>query len=365
MATHSGVAGRLLTTFLLLGSVIAAAQVFTVTTEQVPSRFLQFQPTDVKLPKMHAGPFTLERLERSLASEKGYAMRPLPLASHGLILTANGPLSPSGAKYVQELDGKGIAAHPGDAVTITKIVFHRDRIVFDFNGGPDVPHKYLRHIELGAGMAMMPLAVDRGEQPTGTRLTLVFPGGVPNVTGDEVKELLAPVVGFGEKSPAQSYAETLPPLLRNAILDHHVLVGMNADMVLHAVGAPGKKMHEQDGQELFVEWIYGTPPQKSEFVRFQGFRVTRVEDAAVGMTPVIRTENEVGDYWETAEGRAANERLIRLGDPSAADRADQSMDTSRPTLRKTGETLPSDSNPGPSMKPVQFPTSAPSSPSGS
>ena len=346
---------------LLLAGPALHAQVFTVETEHIEGRFLKFQPTHVDLPKMHAGPFTQAALMRTLGSEQGFAMRPLPLASRGLQLVANGPLTPNGSDYVQELNSKGISARPGDRVTITKIVFRKDRLILEFNGGPDLPHKYLRHIEVGAGMASGPLARDNGEQATGSRLTLLFEGTVPNVTGDQVKALIAPIVGFGERSPLEAYVETLPPFLKKAILDHHVLVGMDGDMVLHALGAPGQKIREKDDGRPFEEWIYGTPPEKTEFVRLQHGRVTKVEDAEVGMSPIARTANEMGNYWETQGGQDANERVVKLGDQTDADRVAQNASpTAPPTLRKPGETLPADKDTNqPTMGPVQFPQTPP------
>ncbi len=342
------------------------AQVMTVGTEQIEGRFLKFEPTHVELPKMHAGPFTQENLQRTLGSEQGYAMRPLPLASRGLQLVANGAMSPSGSDYVEELNSKGISSRPGERVTITRIIFRKDHLVLELNGGPDLPHKFLRHVQIGAGGGTVPLAQDHGEQATGSRLTLFFPGGVPNVTGDEVKALIAPIVSFGEKSPEAAYAETLPPFLRNAILEHHVLVGMDGDMVLHAVGAPGQKVREQAEGRPFEEWIYGTPPEKTEFVRLQHDRVTRVEEASVGKSPIVRASNEVGNYWQTESGTGRTERVVKLGDQTDADRADQNAPPAHaPTLRKPGETLPSDKDTNqPSSQPVQFPpASAPKAPS--
>ena len=354
---------------LCLPFAVVRAQVFVVSTEQIEGRFLQFQPTHVELPRMHAGPFTQAALERTLASEQGYAMRPLPLASKGLQLVANGPLTPAGSDYVEELNSKGISARPGDRVTVTKITFKGDKLILELNGGPDLPHKYLRHLQVGAGGGFVPLAQDNGEQAAGSRLTLLFPGGVPNVTGDEVKALIAPLVGFGEKSPTEAYVETLPPLLKKAILDHRVLVGMDGDMVLHAVGAPGQKVRERDAGTPFEEWIYGVPPQKTQFVRLQHDRVTRVEDAAVDTSPVVRTANEVGDYWQTQQGlehgQEQGERLVKLGDQTQADRvAQNAAPAPPPSLRKPGETLPADKDTNqPTMKPVQLPPAPAHAPS--
>jgi hypothetical protein len=338
------------------------AQVFTVETEHIEGRFLQFEPTHVDLPKMHAGPFTQEALLRALTAESGYAMRPLPLASKGLDVVANGPLEPSGTEYVNELHAKGIAARPGDRVTITKITIKNDKLILDFNGGPDKPHKLLSHLEVGTGNVMMPMARDSGEEPAGTRLTVIFPGGVPNVTGDEVKDLIAPIVGFSEKSPVEAYVETLPPLLKNAILQHQVLVGMDRDMVLHALGSPVQKVRERDQSQPFEEWIYGTPPARSQFVRFQRDRVVRVEVAAVGTALVVRTENEVGDYWATEDGIESTQHQVLLGDTSPAARdAQGAAPAAPPSLRKPGEALPAATQkagtPGGDAGPVHFPTS--------
>ena len=352
----------LFSTALLCGAV-ARAQVFTVSTEQIEGRFLAFQPTHVDLPKMHAGPFTQEALMRTLGSEQGFAMRPLPLASKGLELVANGPMSPTGSDYVTELNSKGISAHPGDRVTVTKITFKKDRLLLEFNGGPDEPHKLMRHLQVGVGGATTPMARS-GEQPTGSRLTLVFPGGVPNVTGDEVKALIGPIVGFGEKSPMEAYVETLPPLLKNAILDHHVLVGMDGDMVLHALGSPVQRIREQDAGHPFTEWIYGVPPEKSQFVRLEHDRVVRVEEASVGTSPIVRTGNEVGDYWQTGQGLEKNERVIKLGDQTQEDRVAQNAAPTAPTLRKPGETLPQDKDSQQQqMGPVQLPPNTSHAPS--
>ena len=334
------------------------AQVFTVTTEQYEGRFLAFTPTDVELPTRPASERTRLELERALESEQGYAMRPLPLASRGLTLHANGPLEPGASAYIKELNEKGISAKPGDRVMITMIKFKPDRLVFEVNGGPDHKHKILRHVEIGAGGMAAPMAPNEAE-PVGSRVTLVFEHGVPDLTGAEVKALLDPVIGFKVKSPTEAYSQSLPPLLRKAVLEHRVLVGMNSEMVLHAVGQPQQKMREREGQMPFEEWVYGAPPQHVQFVRLNHDRVIRIADADVGETPRVRATNEVGDYWST-QVASNNERQIKLGDQTEADRVQQNANPAPPTLRKPGETLPADKNGGASSGPVQFPPTAPS-----
>ena len=57
-----------------------------------------------------------------------------------------------------------------------------------------------------------------------------------------MKALLAPLISFDVKTPIQAFTDTLPPKLKDAILDHHVLVGMSTDMVLFAKGQPEHKI---------------------------------------------------------------------------------------------------------------------------
>ena len=83
--------------------------------------------------------------------------------------------------------------------------------------------------------------------PAGSRLTLAFKGHVPELTGAQVKALLAPLISFDVKTPIQAFTDTLPPKLKDAILNHHVMVGMSTDMVMFAKGQPVSKI-ARDGR---------------------------------------------------------------------------------------------------------------------
>jgi hypothetical protein len=333
---------------------MASAQVFTVTQEKIPSRYSEIKRTHVELSSQPVLQRTKLQLVRVLEAEQGFAMRPLPRGSKGIILEANGIASPNGADYVKSLEHNGVAFQAADRVAITDVKILPDKIVFELDGGPDKAHKFLRHISVGAGGVMVPLARDDGQEPTGVRLTLQFEKFVPEMTGTQVKELLAPLVDFRLKTPIQAYTDTLPAKLREAILAHHVLVGMNAEMVHYALGQPDSKIRERDGNMPFEEWIYGEPPKDVEFVRFNGNRVIQVEDAKLGQPPIIRNQDEMGDYWTTTPNPNVHE--VKLGDASARSVSLETAPAAPPTLRKPGETLPIDSDKDiPSMQKVQFP----------
>jgi hypothetical protein len=280
-------------------------------------------------------------------------MRPLPVAA--LTLRANGDMNPSGSDYANFVQKKGIAAKAGERVVITDVAIDKDRIVLDFNGGPVHKHKILRHVSIGMDPNYTtPVVRDAPNEAHGSRIVLVFPHGVPEVTGLEVEALVKPIVDFAVKTPQQAYTDTLPPFLRKAVNEHHVLVGMNHDMVISAMGQPRTKMREEENQQDVEIWIYGEPPQPTQFVRFNGNRVIRLEVARVGEPIEVHAKNEMGDYWSTQ--RPDNVRIVKLGDQAPADAAKESAPAAPPTLRNPGEKLPADKDTyTPQMKPVEFP----------
>ncbi|HEX3438347.1 MAG TPA: hypothetical protein VHT24_16380 [Pseudacidobacterium sp.] len=341
--------------FLFASTGTSRAQVLTVSPGKIDGHYLDFHPTNVALPTEPLSTRGRQELIRSLTAEQGFAMRPLPLASKGLTLHANGNMEPNGADYINEISEHGTSAKPGDRCVITDVQIKEDRIVFLLNGGPDPKHKWLRHVSIGMDPnATTPVVQDNGQPPVGSRITLIFPHAVPEVSGQQVEALLAPLLGFGVKSPTVAYTDTLPPELKQAILDHQVLVGMSTEMVIYAMGQPQQKIREKDGQKPFEEWIYGEAPKPVEFVRINGNRVIRVEVAEVGKPPVIRAQNEMGDYWSTVPNPNVHE--VKMGDQDPASEAKESAPKAPPTLRKPGETLPIDNDKDhPVSGPVQFP----------
>jgi len=332
----------------------------------IDRRYAQIQPTNIALPNSELDAKTRLELIRFLQADQGFAMRPFPKGHKGLTLAANGKLEPAGDPYLSMVTSNGMSAKPGDRLVITDVKIDRSKMVFDLNGGPDPRHRFLRHIQIGAGPELSPVTPDAGDgqEPTGARLTLAFKDHIPELTGKQVEALLAPLISFEVKTPIQAFTDTLPPVLKQAILDHHVLVGMSTDMVLFAKGQPERKVREMEGQMPFEEWIYGKPPTDIEFVRINGNRVIRVEIAAVGKPPVIFTKDVVDGMMRTDGTPVApppsNTHTIQLGDVQRDP--DKQAPAAPPSLRNPGESIPSqdgkDSRVG-VMKPVQFPKQEP------
>jgi hypothetical protein len=365
------VAGLVFAALLQPGRI--AAQVLTIDTSgkvaptangPVDRRFQQIEPTHVDLPKAELDTKARYELIRVMQSEQGFAMRPLPRGHKGITLVANGKLEPAGEAYLNLAVSEGLCAKPGDRVVVTDVKIEKDKIVFELNGGPDLRHRLLRHVEIGAGGSgdTTPMVQGDDSEPVGARLTLDFKEHVPELIGEQVKALLAPLISFDVKTPVQAFTDTLPPQLKKAILDHQVLVGMSTDMVLFAKGQPQSKSREMDGQEPFEEWIYGKPPEDVDFVRINGNRVIRVEIAKAGEPLEIFTKDVVDGMMRT-DGTpvvvaTTNTHTIREGDVER-DPNKEAPDAP-PSLRNPGE-KPEGQNPQNTreMKPVQFPKPRP------
>jgi hypothetical protein len=176
----------------------------------------------------------------------------------------------------------------GDNVQITKLEFHERTIIVDVNGGGRPKKSWRDHIQFGMGGTMPSSSTtasgqDQGppgfQQGMGGTIYLQFPKNVPDISPDELKNILAPFLDFSkERSASVHWIDTLPPEMKKAITERHPIIGMDRDEVVAAIGKPDRKVRERDAQGNDTEdWIYGHPPDKTVFVRFTGERVTGIK----------------------------------------------------------------------------------------
>jgi hypothetical protein len=261
---------------------------------------------------------------RDFETQIVYAKTSFPMGTKGLSLKS-GALTPSGPELQQLLALWGPAVRPGDPAHISYVQIKDDHIHFDINGGAVHRKKWYEHIQVsGASGAEVPLSPNQSQQnPHGSYLDIYFDKYVPEMTAQQLRDVLLPVLDFNAKSKEEAYLDTVPPKVKEAIQAHHVLVGMNSEMVVHAKGKPPKKVREKDGSTDYEEWIYGNPPQDVDFVRIVSDEVVRVETMKVGGEKIVRTEKEVILEKPDQETEAKKEQEDRA--PNA------------PSLRRPGE----------------------------
>jgi hypothetical protein len=284
-------------------------------------------PSPPRISKM-----TREQIIHAFASELVYIRTNFPMGKSGLKLK-NGVITPSGEDLRRTMALWGPAARPGDLARITEIVIKDDHIHFEINGGPVKKQKWYQRIQIQGASGATVTPSDSSANARGSFVDLYFDKYVPEMTGPELKQYLRPVFDFDSKSPLEAYLESVPPKVREAIKNHHVMVGMNREMVIYAKGRPPKKVRERPEETEYEEWIYGEPPQDVDFVRFVGDEVVRVETMKVNGQKMVRTEKEVD-----------------LGAPAVAEKPGE-RPANAPTLRRPGEEMPENSPARPSSSP--------------
>jgi len=308
------------------------------------------QPVSPAIPTNSAQMSKQTRFEiiRDFETQLVYSRAQFPMGSKGLKLK-DGVTTPSGQELQQLIALWGPSIKPGDPAHISFVRIKDNYIHFDLNGGAVRRKKWYQHIEVaGAGGASVPLSRDQStDNPHGSYLDVYFDKYVPEMSPAQLRALLYPVLDFNARNKEEAYLDTVPPIVKEAIKAHHVLVGMNTEMVVHARGKAPKKVREKDGETEYEEWIYGEPPADVDFVRIIGDEVVRIETMKIGGEKIVRTEKEV--------------ILAKPDQDTEAKKQEQDRPATAPSLRRPGEDpenapKPSDGvNPMPPAPPPDVP----------
>ncbi len=219
-------------------------------------------------------------LVRFVSGEFARVVQPIPAGKKGFHMKAGAPLDEKGLR--QALGSSGSAINPGDKAQITSLQFKDREIIVDINGGGRGKTRLRDRIHLEVG-GMPTMRTSTPDTPVNTNagatVYLDFGKPLPDMTPDELKQYLSGILDFSKQhSAAVQWVETLPPDIQNAIKDKRPAVGMDREMVVAALGRPDRKVREKtpDGTEI-EDWIYGKPPAKTVFVKFDGDKVIQVQ----------------------------------------------------------------------------------------
>jgi len=226
-------------------------------------------------------------LIRYVSGEFAKVRRPIPGGKDGFVLYTDKPLN---QEYLDRIVAThGAAINTGDKAQITKLEFREHTIIVDINGGGRPHHNWRDHIQIGMGggnpapQSTTTTQDEQGgppgfQQGMGGTLYLQFPKSIPDLTPEELKNLLSPFLDFErEHSAAVHWIDTLPPEMKKAITERHAVLGMDREEVVAAIGKPDRKVRERDADGFDTEdWIYGHPPDKTIFVHFRGDKVSSI-----------------------------------------------------------------------------------------
>jgi len=313
----------------LLVLLLSPAALFGQTTQPAPAPSSPAPPAQKPAPPIpanapHMSKQTRYEIIRDFETQLVYARTAFPMGTKGISLK-DGVTTPSGPELNQLLALWGPALRPGDPAEISFVQIKDDHIHFDINGGAIRRKKWYQHIQLsGAGGMPVELSPNESQQNAhGSYLDIYFDKNyVPEMSAQQLRDLLFPVLDFNARNKEEAYLDTVPPKVKEAIQAHYVLVGMDSEMVLHAKGKPPKKVREKDGNTEYEEWIYGEPPQDVDFVRIIGDEVVRVETMKVGGEKIVRTQKEV---------------ILERPDKAAEAKKQEERPPNAPSLRRPGE----------------------------
>jgi hypothetical protein len=332
----------------------------------VPSGFADSKSPDAGKPAaaQPLAPMTKETrvlVIRSLTAELVYARHVLPQGTKGVTIKDKKIVEPSEEEIERLVSTYGPAVKPGDHALISNILIKEKSILFEINGGPRKKTKWYQHVQLSADGAALNPTDEAAKNAHGSMVELFFDTKfVPEMTGDQIRDLLHPIFDFKAQSAAEAYMESVPPQVKEAIKNHEILVGMNREMVDYSKGRPDRKIREQDPAtgKYYEEWLYGQPPAEVQFVRFRGDEVVRLEIMRVSGDKVIRTEKEVDLKTVVAEEKEQPKPEAPTGRPTLLRPGEQAQSQQQLPRGSVDNTVPS-GDPASLPSPGQAPHLAP------
>jgi hypothetical protein len=228
-------------------------------------------------------------LIRYVSGEFAKARKPIPGGKDGFIIFVDKPLN---LEYLDRaVANHGAAINTGDNVQISNLEFHDNSITVDLNGGGRPKKHWRDRIQIGLGGEPIPQSTTTQQDPQqaqgppgvqpgmGGTIYINFPQHVPDLTPDQLKEILSPFLDFNRtRSASVHWVDTLPTATQKAITERRAIIGMDRDEVVAAMGKPDRKVRERDTNGNDTEdWIYGHPPDKTIFVKFTSEKVSAIK----------------------------------------------------------------------------------------
>ncbi len=232
-------------------------------------------------------------LVRSLSAEFGTAKVLIPRSKKPLELSARGQYDRQEWSFAMSKFGP--AARLGDLVQITKLEFKDEKLIVELNHGISGGRRWWHRIQVAGAMNQNTTlgANQTTHAPGGTRLALVFGGGGPPASADELKRMLQPVLDFEQRSATELYLDKIDTKFREAIESKTVIVGMDKEMVLLSKGKPVRKVRDYEAGVETEDWLYGEPPGDILFVTFENGEVIRVKESHAALGGQVRETPQI------------------------------------------------------------------------
>lgn len=212
---------------------------------------------------------------RTVMADQAASRIALPFGTGGVEVSDAGEVNKQ--KLDTDLKKNGQSIEVGKVVTVTEISFGEDKIEIELDGGGKNKKGFLDRLEVGLGSQTRPVSNDDPKKAKGSKVVLKFEGKIPpDLTPDQLKQLLNPILDFEKRNFLKTGIEALPPEFQEAVKVKEARIGMDRSTVILALGRPDKKIREKaDGIET-EDWIYFQRGLRAQFVTFENDVVVRI-----------------------------------------------------------------------------------------
>ena len=213
---------------------------------------------------------------RTVIADQASARMALPFGADGVEINDSGQINKE--KLDRDLRKNGQSIEPGKIVTVTDISFDDDKVEIELDGGGKNKKSVLDRIQIGVGgnAGTVPVRDDKVLQAKGSKVILRFSKKVPpDLTPDQLRQLLDPVLDFNKHNFMKTGIEALPPEFQEAVKEKEAKIGMDRSTVLMALGRPDKKFRDPS-KPAYEQWLYYLRGLRALFVDFEDNIVVRV-----------------------------------------------------------------------------------------
>ena len=212
---------------------------------------------------------------RTVMADQAAARIAMPFGTNGVDLSDAGEVNKQ--KLETDIKKNGQSIEAGKVVTVTEISFGDKQIEIELDGGGKNKKGFLDRLEVGIGTQTRPVSNDDPKKAKGSKVVLKFAEKIPpELTPDQLKQLLSPVLDFEKRNFLKTGIDALPPEFQEAVKIKEARIGMDRSTVIMALGRPDKKIREKvDGIET-EDWIYFQRGLRAQFVTFENDVVVRI-----------------------------------------------------------------------------------------
>jgi len=212
---------------------------------------------------------------RTVMADQASARIAMPFGTNGVDVSEAGEVDKQ--KVEADIKKNGQSIEVGKVVTVTEISFGDKQIEIELDGGGKNKKGFLDRLEVGIGTQTRPVSNDDPKKAKGSKVVLKFAEKIPpDLTPDQLKQLLSPVLDFEKRNFLKTGIDALPPEFQEAVKIKEARIGMDRSTVIMALGRPDKKVREKvDGIES-EDWIYFQRGLRAQFVTFENDVVVRI-----------------------------------------------------------------------------------------